>query len=72
MAGMANRRLSEKFGLWIWCCHLCHTGKFGVQYNSDKSKKLKAKTQKAFEEVFGHDKWMQTFRNNYITDDMDE
>ena len=65
MAGVANRPLSERFGLWIWVCPLCHTGKFGVQYNREKSDKLKATAQEAFEDVYGHDRWMQTFRKNY-------
>ena len=29
----ANRKWSEQYGLWIWCCHNDHTGKDGVQYN---------------------------------------
>ena len=66
MAGVANRPLSERYGLWIWCCHLCHVGKFGVQYDKQKNWDLKAKAQKAFEEIYGHDKWMSTFYKNYI------
>ena len=36
-AGVANRPISERQGLWIWCCHEEHTGKEGVQYNKEKN-----------------------------------
>ena len=31
LAGTANRRLSEKYGLWVYLCHNCHTGNGGAQ-----------------------------------------
>lgn len=66
MTGTANRKLSERFGLWIWCCHEDHVGIGGVQYDRKKSDELKADAQMAFEAVYGHDAWMKTFYRNYI------
>ena len=66
MAG-PNRKHSETYGLWIWCCHEDHTGKDGIQYNRKKSDGVKRLAQIAFEARHGHDKWMEVFRKNYLT-----
>ena len=65
MAG-ANRKWSEQFGLWIWCCHEDHTGRDGVQYNRQKADSLKRLAQIAFEARYGHDKRMEVFMKNYL------
>lgn len=65
MAG-SNRKLSEKYGVWCFLCHNCHTGTEGAQYDKNKNLQLKAEAQQAFEEIYGHDKWMEVFRKNYI------
>ena len=62
----ANRKWSEAYGLWIWCCHEDHTGKDGVQYNRQKADSLKRIGQIAFEARHSHDEFMQIFRKNYI------
>lgn len=64
--GVANRPLSEKFGLWIYCCHEDHTGKDGVQYNRAKADSLKRLGQIAFEARHSHEEWMEIFKKNYI------
>lgn len=64
--GTANRKLSEKFGLWVWLCHECHTGTDGAQYIREKNQNLKRLGQIAFEARHSHDEWMQVFRKNYI------
>ena len=66
MSGTANRKLAEKYGIWIWCCHDDHVGIDGVQYDRQKNLDLKAQAQMAFEEKYGHDAWMKTFYKNYI------
>lgn len=68
MSGTANRRLSEQYGLWVWLCHECHTGKNGAQYDREKNRRLKAEAQMCFEHMYGHDKWMTVFRKNYVFD----
>lgn len=66
MAGTANRKLSEKYGLWVWLCQEHHTGKDGAQYNREKNQGLKRLAQIAFEARHSHDEWMETFRKNYL------
>ena len=66
LGGTANRRLSEEYGLWVWLCHDHHTGDGGAQYERDLNLLLKQRAQKAFENIHGHDKWMEVFRKNYL------
>ena len=68
MSGMANRKLSERFGIWVWLCgDKCHRGlEEGAQYNKEYNLELKRIAQEAFEKKYGHEKWMETFRKNYI------
>lgn len=66
LGGTANRRLSEQYGLWVWLCHECHTGTDGAQYDREKNLRLKSEAQMVFETLYGHDKWMQIFRKNYV------
>ena len=65
MAG-PNRKWSEAYGLWIWCCHEHHTGKEGVQYNRELNQSTKRLAQIAFEARHSHDEWMQIFKKNYL------
>jgi hypothetical protein len=66
MAGTANRKLSEKYGLWVYLCHDCHTGTEGAQYNCGTGLKLKQIAQTAFEYKHSHEEWMEIFRKNYL------
>lgn len=66
ISGVANRKLSEKYGLWVWLCHDHHTGNRGAQYEKDLNMLLKREAQKAFEDLHGHQAWMEIFRKNYL------
>ena len=62
-----NRKLSEKYGLWVYCCNRHHTDpKEGVQYNRDMNQGLKRLAQIAFEARHSHKEWMDLFRKNYV------
>ena len=65
-AGVANRRISEEHGLWVWLCHNCHTGTEGAQYDPDKTRYLKQMAQMAYEQNHTRDEWMRLIRRNYI------
>lgn len=65
-AGVANRKISEKYGLKVWLCHRHHTGNDGAQYDRDMNILLKQEAQKAFEQLHGHEMWMQLIRKNYL------
>lgn len=66
LGGIANRRLSTRYGLTIRLCQRCHTGKNGAQYDKDLNLLLKQEAQRRFEALHGHDRWMETFKKNYI------
>ena len=66
LGGVANRPLSEKFGLWVWLCPECHRDSHGAQYDRKKNRKLKELAQIAFEARHSHEEWMQIFRKNYL------
>ena len=66
MAGVANRKISELFGIWIYLCDSCHRGADGAQYNKEINIKLKQDAQQAFEDIHGHEMWMSLFRKNYL------
>ena len=65
-AGVANRRISEKYGLKVWLCHEHHTGNNGAQYDQEKNLQLKQEAQKKFEALYSHDLWMRLIRKNYL------
>lgn len=65
-AGVANRRISDKYGLTVWLCHEHHTGKDGAQYDREKSLLLKQEAQKAFQAIYGRKQWMNLIRKNYL------
>lgn len=67
-AGVANRKISETYGLWVYLCHNCHTGKTGAQYDKEKNLKLKQDAQMAFQNYYGRKVWMQLIRKNYLGD----
>lgn len=65
-AGVANRRISEQYGLTVWLCHDHHTGKHGAQYDKDLNLKLKQDAQKAFEMYYSRALWMMKIGKNYL------
>ena len=65
-AGVANRPISEREGLWVWLCHDCHTGNKGAQYEKETNLYLKQAAQMAYEQCHTHEAWMRLIRKNYI------
>ncbi|MBP5462913.1 MAG: hypothetical protein J6Y20_12435 [Lachnospiraceae bacterium] len=65
-AGVANRPISERLGLWAWICKEDHTGRYGVQYNKEKNLLLKQDAQRAFEKEHPRSEWMELIRKNYL------
>ena len=67
-AGIANRRISEKYGFKVWLCQRHHTGKHGAQYDRDLNLLLKREAQKTFEIHHSRAEWMDLIRKNYLED----
>ena len=61
-----RRKASDKYGMTVWLCFKHHVGGEGIHHNTKLDRQLKAKAQKAFEDVYGHDKFMEVFKKNYI------
>lgn len=64
--GVANRPISEKYGLKVWLCHECHTGPHGAQYDKATNLFLKQQAQRAFEKTHTRAEWMSLIRKNYL------
>lgn len=63
--GTANRKKSEEWGLKVWLCFNCHTGRNGVHFNPSLDKRLKVMAQEEFEKRYGHEKFMEEFGKNW-------
>lgn len=70
-AGVANRKISEKYGLKVWLCQRHHTGSRGAQYDQSLNRQLKEAAQRAFEQRHSHREWMELIRKNYLEGDKD-
>ena len=66
LGGVANRKLSEQYGMKVWLCHNCHTGRDGAQYDQQKNLQLKRDAQHAFERTHSRKEWMTLFGKNYL------
>jgi hypothetical protein len=64
--GVANRKISESYGMTVWLCHEHHTGSHGAQYDREKNLELKRAAQAAFQTYYGKPLWMRLIRKDYI------
>lgn len=67
--GVANRRLSEKWGCWVYLCYEHHEGNTGVHHNRDLDLRLKQFAQEVFEAKLGtREDFRRIFGKSYILD----
>lgn len=64
MHGHARRQLSEEWGVWTYLCKKHHSNVHDINDGTDRF--LKMVGQKRFEQLYGHDKWMEVFGKNYL------
>lgn len=62
--GTANRKLAERYGLWVWLRHDIHMDLH--ERNKQLDRQLERDAQEAFERKYGHDLWIKIFRKNYL------
>ena len=64
-----NRKLSEKYGLWVWLCPK-HYKWDDISPHKSKITNIAMRriAQRAFELKYSHKKWMELFGKNYIDD----
>lgn len=65
--GIANRKLSDKYGLVVGLCYNHHTGQMGVHHgNRELDLELKQMAQRRFMEVYPDKDFMAIFGKNYL------
>ena len=65
--GTAGRKLADKYGLTVFLCSYHHRdNKHGVHGDAELDLWFKQLAQNCFEIVWGHDKWMEVFKKNYL------
>lgn len=66
--GGRNRKKSDKYGLTVYLCHMCHNEPpNGVHFNAKIAKRLKAEAQRIAMESYKWDyqKFLEEFGRNY-------
>ena len=76
MQGVANRKLSEQDGLWVYLCPYCHNiPPRGVHFDAQAMKRLRQVGQKAYEEKMAQnglneaearEAFMKRYGKNYL------
>lgn len=65
--GSANRKKSEEYGMVIDLCGVHHNlSSEGIHFNKELDLKVKREYQARFEEKYGHEKFMEVFKRNYL------
>ena len=65
--GVANRKLSEKWGCWVYLCYEHHEGNTGVHHNRDLDLRLKQYAQEVFEAKKGtREDFRRIFGKSYL------
>lgn len=66
--GVANRKLSEEYGCWVYLCARHHNmSDIGVHYNRQDDLALKRLCQRVWEKNYGgREKFIETFGKSYL------
>lgn len=65
--GGGRRQAADKWGCWVWLRWDWHTGaEYSVHRNRDFDLRLKRECQERFEELYGHEKFMEVFGKSWI------
>ena len=64
--GNPLRKLSDKYGCWVWLTSDEHRGNSGPHQDRNTDLLLKRACQEEFEMLYGHEKFMAVFGRNYV------
>jgi hypothetical protein len=64
--GGSNRKHSEKYGLVVYLCAVCHRGNDGVHYNRELMNRPHEYGQMKFQEQYPELNFREIFRKNYL------
>lgn len=67
--GKGYRKLSEKYGLWVYLCYEHHEGDTGVHKNKEINVELRQQAEREFLKNHDIKEWMQLFTRNYLEED---
>ncbi|MEN6487271.1 MAG: hypothetical protein ABFD66_00055 [Smithella sp.] len=68
--GGSNRKNAEKWGCWVWLRADYHNmSNHGIHFNKALDLTIKQDTQKRFEQLHGHKKFMEIFGRNYLQEE---
>lgn len=62
----SDKAKSEEYGLLVPLCMNHHTGIYGVHTHPESMLNMRKCGQRRFEELYGHDKWMEIFKKSYL------
>lgn len=60
------RKKAEAYGLWVFLRHDVHMKLHQTPQGQKVAIWLKQQAQEAFERKYGHEKWMNEFKRNYL------
>lgn len=67
MHGTAGRKIADRWGLWVWLCPYHHTiADESVHRSRATDEALIRIGQRAFEQEYSREKWMDLFGKNYL------
>lgn len=64
--GIANRKISEKYGLKVWLCREHHRGDISAHFHPEIKWMLHTVGQKCFEESHTRSEFIALFGRNYL------
>lgn len=65
--GVANRKLSEKYGCWIYLCAYHHNmSDDGIHFNKELDTRIKEECQKEFEKYESREDFRRIFGKSYL------
>lgn len=59
-----RRKAADRWGCWVWLRHDVHMALHSG--DADLDRRLKRECQERFEEIWGHEKFMEVFGKSYI------
>lgn len=62
--GGSRRKAADKWGCWVWLTHDIHRAAHDSK--PEILNQLRQECQERFEELHGHEKFMQVFGKNYL------
>lgn len=60
----SRRKASDQWGCWVWLRHDVHMDLH--QRDPELDQQIKEQCQRAFEKVYGHEKFMEVFGKSYL------